>query len=169
MPNRRHQIDLPHRIHQKPGLGKSLPSNRQKQQVSWKSMEKARIYIGVIGGWKGGGLTTSVEFFFPNPCEFTISICAKDGSKAFCSRTHEPLLHEHSFLWLFDSQLATRVFSACCQCPEVWQPATHALYVIKSSDTQVSTAIPRPNLEPATTRPYTKSDKNNQKYRIHGL
>lgn len=170
MPSRRHQIDLPHRIHQKPGLGKLLPFATEKKQVSpWKSMGKNENLHRGHRGLKRGRVTNFCRrFFFPNPCEFTISICTKDGSKAFCSRTHRPLLHEHSFLWLFDSQLATRVFSACCQCPEVWQPATHALYVIKSSDTQVSTAIHRPNLEPATTRPYTKSDKNNQKYRIHG-
>ena len=64
------------------------------------------------------------------------------------------------FSGLFDSQLAIpRVCSACCQCPEVWQPATHALYVIKSSDTQVSTAIHSQTLNQQQRDPTPKVTK----------
>lgn len=159
MPSRRHQIDLPHRIHQKPGLGKLLPFATEKKQVSpWKSMGKNENLHRGHRGLKRGRVTNFCRrFFFPNPCEFTISICTKDGSKAFCSRTHRPLLHEHSIslaLWL-----ATRDPGVFCLLPVSRSLAASNTCIIRDQILRYSSIHSHPQTKPWTSNNETLHQK----------
>ena len=111
-------------------------------------------------GLKRGRVTNFCRVFFPKPLwiyNFNMR-----------QRWFQGILFTYSWAlatWTLFSLalwLATRdspVFSACCQRPEVWQPATHALYVIKSSDTQVSTAIHSQTLNQQQRDPTPKVTK----------